>query len=461
MTNILASGKTGFDKYDLEENDAEKVFTRLDARTLAESLQYLLEATRGWSYTGNEGKDTARNNEALAIINANNLSSFSSDFHKGLNTMISFANFLDVDPLSTANSIILKQTKIVNVNAPDGANYCKDNVLPFAFVDNLTFRFKAKFTNTNAVQIQISQLPGLSGSVSLLSELGQELVAGDIIENRYYTIMANSVVVGGTITKRFLLRTELREASNVSKGAAYLNNPVPVVNDGSNPNDTIGFVAGTFITSSGTQIYLPTIRKKIQSSGVWTAGDTNNGLDTGARTANTFYRTYVIQNTATNAYDILFVASGSTPLVPSGYTNLGLMDYALIRTNASNIIAISNWDANNKKLVLGAGEQLVFVSSTAGSGNALIVNTTEPLEFDVKLSIGLTTTGFSDFAVYGSEQDGTIINDCLIVGTNNGFTASNNGLAYTSNGRIYWKNFTTAGGVANQTGVIKAIKIRN
>lgn len=461
MTNILASGKTGFDKYDLEENDAEKVFTRLDARTLAESLQYLLEATRGWSYTGNEGKDTARNNEALAIINANNLSSFSSDFHKGLNTIISFANFLDVDPLSTANSIILKQTKIVNVNAPDGANYCKDNVLPFAFVDNLTFRFKARFTNTNAVQIQISQLPGLSGSVSLLNELGQELVAGDIIENKYYTIMANSVVVGGTITKRFLLKTELREASNVSKGVAYLNNPVSLVNDGISITDTIGFNAGTFITSTNKQIYLPIIRKKIQLSGSWTAGDTNNGLDTGVRTASTFYRTYVIQNTTTSAYDILFVASGSTPTIPDGYTNLGLMDYALIRTNASNIIAISKWDANSKSLVLGGGESIEVFNSTAGSGNATILSTTEPLEFVVRTFLQTTSAGGSDLAVYGNEHSPSDRNDTVLIGTNNGYLTAGGGSVYTSDGKIYWKNFDTSGGVANQICKIKSIKIRS
>jgi len=206
---------------------------------------------------------------------------------------------------------------------------------------------------------------------------------------------------------------------------------------------------------------LPTIRKKIQSTGSWTAGDTNNGLDTGARVANTFYRTFVIQNNTSGAYDILFSVSATSPTVPSGYTNLGIMDYALIRTNSSNIIAFSRWDANDKKLVLGASQQIVFVSSTAGSGNALIINTTEFLEFDVKLSISLTTTGFSDFAVYGNEQDGTISNDCLVVGTNNGFTAINNGLAYTNDGRIYWKNFNIVGGVSNQTGIIKAIKIRS
>ena len=252
-------------------------------------------------------------------------------------------------------------------------------------------------------------------------------------------------------------------ATNTIQGISYINKPVTLVNDGISFTDTIGFNPGTFITSSGSQIYLPIIRKKIQASGVWTAGDTNNGLDIGARAANTFYRTFVIQNNTSGAYDILFSVSATSPTIPSGYTNLGIMDYALIRTNSFNIIAFSRWDANNKKLVLGAGQQIVFVNSVAtpGIGNALIVNTTEPLEFDVQVRITLTQLGFSDFIVYGSEQDGTSPNDCLVVGTNNGFTAINNGPVYTSDGRIYWKNFFTDGGVSKQTGVIKAIKIRS
>ena len=80
---------------------------------------------------------------------------------------------------------------------------------------------------------------------------------------------------------------------------------------------------------------------------------------------------------------------------------------------------------------------------------------------NLTLKHNLTALDYSDFAAYGNEQDGNNQNDCLIVGTNNGFKAFNNGLVYTSDGRIYWKNFSTAGGVSNQTGIIKAIKIRS
>ena len=385
----------------------------------------------------------------LAVNKQDDISTLSASEYNQfaeINNLISSAGI-------TADANVLNQVAKSVANYSNASNFFTENgtvnnytliasgsfLAPTSYINGMVIRFIT--TNANTTTTPTVNLAGL-GAKNILKENGSPVVAGDIVG--YVELRYN-----GT---NFLLKNQ---------GMPYLNNPVSLVNDGISITDTIGFNAGTFITSTNKQIYLPIIRKKIQLSGSWTAGDTNNGLDTGVRTASTFYRTYVIQNTTTSAYDILFVASGSTPTIPAGYTNLGLMDYALIRTNSSNIIAISNWDANNKKLVLGAGEQLVFVNSTAGAGNALVVNTTEPLEFDVKLTIALTGTGFSDFAVYGSEQDGNNSNDCLIVCTNNGFTASNNGLAYTSNGRIYWKNFSTAGGVTNQTGVIKAIKIRN
>ncbi len=162
---------------------------------------------------------------------------------------------------------------------------------------------------------------------------------------------------------------------------AYFKNPITIANNVASPNDIIDFGAGTYITLSGNQIYLPAITKKIQSSGSWTAGSGQNGLDTGVRTANTFYRAYIVQNNSTLAYDIVFSTSYLSPTIPSGYTNLGLLDYAIIRVNGSNNIARAKWDASDKKVVLSGAEQIVLVSSGAGSGNATFIISTEPLEF--------------------------------------------------------------------------------
>lgn len=252
-------------------------------------------------------------------------------------------------------------------------------------------------------------------------------------------------------------------ATITTQGIAFLSNLVAISNNGGSPNDTINFGAGTFTTSSGLQIYLPAITKKIQSSGTWTAGTGQNGLDTGARAASTFYRTYVIQNNSTNAYDILFSnSSAASPTVPSGYTNLGIMDYALIRVNGSTNIATSKWHPNDKRLVLGLGESIeVFNGVATGAGNATILNTTEPLEFVVRTYLQTTSAGGSDLAVYGSEHSSSDPNDTVLIATNNGFLTAGGGSVYTSDGKIYWKNFGISAGVTNQTCKIKSIKIRS
>jgi hypothetical protein len=252
-----------------------------------------------------------------------------------------------------------------------------------------------------------------------------------------------------------------RLATATNQGLTYVNNSITIANNVASPNDTIDFGAGTYITSAGNQIYVPAITKKIQSTGSWTAGTGQNGLDTGARAVSTFYRTYVVQNNSTLAYDILFVNSSSSPTIPSGYSNLGLLDYALIRVNGSNNIAPSKWDVNNKKIVLGSNESILVFSSTAGSGNTTILSTTEPLEFGIQMYLSTVSAGGSDLYCYGSEQAAGNQFDGVIIATNNGHQTAGSGLIYTSDGKLYWKNFSTTAGVTNQTCRIKSIKIRS
>jgi len=309
---------------------------------------------------------------------------------------------------------------------------------PTAYINGMVIRFIT--TNANTTTTPIVNLAGL-GAKNIKKADGTAVIAGDIngyVELRY----------DGT---DFL----------INKEKVYFDKLIQLINDTLSPNDTISFLGGTFTTLSNKQIYLPAITKKIQSSGVWTAGSNGNGLDTGARAANTFYRTYVVQNNSTLAYDIVFSLSYLSPTIPSGYTNLGLLDYALIRTNASNNIAPSKWDANDKKIVLGSNESILVFSSTAGSGNATIVSSTEPLEFGIQMYLSTSGAGGSDLYCYGSEQSASNSFDGVLIATNNGHQTAGSGSVYTSDGKLYWKNFSTVGGVSNQTCRIKSIKIRS
>jgi len=309
---------------------------------------------------------------------------------------------------------------------------------PTAYINGMVIRFIT--ANANTTTTPIVNLAGL-GAKNIKKADGTSVIAGDI--NGYVELRYN-----GT---DFL----------INKEKVYFDKLIQLINDTLSPNDTISFLGGTFTTLSNKQIYLPVITKKIQASGVWTAGSGANGLDTGARAANTFYRTYVVQNNSTLAYDIVFSASYLSPTIPSGYTNLGLLDYALIRTNNSNNIASSKWDANNKKVVLGSDESILVFSSVAGSGNATIINTTEPLEFGIQMYLSTSGAGGSDLYCYGSEQSAGNSFDGVLIATNNGHQTAGSGLIYTSDGKLYWKNFSTVGGVSSQLCRIKTIKIRS
>jgi hypothetical protein len=342
-------------------------------------------------------------------------------------------------------------------------------ITAYATTQQITAKISAtNLTTTPYLQVSAIASPTTTAVIKKLSATKTEIAveASDLLINGIYHFQRNSANDAWIILnpeKAYFNLINATKATTTTQGVAYLNNLISVANNVASPNDVVDFGAGTFITSAGNQIYLPAITKKIQSSGAWTAGTGQNGLDSGARTASTFYRTYVIQNNSSLAYDILFSTSATSPTVPSGYTNLGIINYAIIRVNASTNIATAIWDVNEKQLVLGAGQAIQIFSGVAtGPGNTVVMNTTEKLEFKIRLSLATSGAGGSDISVYGSEHDGNDSYDVAQATTNNGFTTSIGPVSiWTSDGKIYWKNFSTAGGVSNQTCKIKSIKIRS
>jgi len=317
------------------------------------------------------------------------------------------------------------------------------------YFNGMIIIFRAGNANSGASTVNVNG----AGVKNLKKTDGSNLASGDIL-----TTVDVVFRYDGT---DFIKLEGVNPAKKTSQGITYIENKVSISNNVASPNDTIDFGAGTYITLSGNQIYLPAINKKIQSTGSWTAGTGQNGLDTGARAVSTFYRTYVVQNNSTLDYDIVFSVSYLSPTIPSGYTNLGLLDYAIIRVNGSNNIASAKWDINDKRLVLGANESIQVFSSTAGSGNATIVSTTEPLQFGIQMYLSTSGAGGSDLYCYGSEQSAGSFLDGVLIATNNGHQTAGSGLIYTSDGKIYWKNFSTTGGVLNQACKIKTINIRS
>jgi len=200
MSQLLVSGRDGSDKYDLLAVDKKKVLPKLDVRQIAQTFQHAYEQAQGYSLSGNEGAESAID-ENLSIITESNISDYDDSISKLIQTFVANNSYLQVNSSSTANSIILEPRKIADINSPNGNNYAKATSLPFAYRDNLRFSFRALATNTAATQIQITGLAGMSGAIDLVDEDGDELVGGEIIANKFCEI----VLTGTDSTKKAVL----------------------------------------------------------------------------------------------------------------------------------------------------------------------------------------------------------------------------------------------------------------
>jgi hypothetical protein len=76
----------------------------------------------------------------------------------------------------------------------------------------------------------------------------------------------------------------------------------------------------------------------------WTAGSGNGGLDTGTVAAAADYHIFVIRNPSTGAVDVLFGASPTNPVMPSGYTQKRRIGSVL--TGSGGAINQGTWYAN-------------------------------------------------------------------------------------------------------------------
>lgn len=88
-----------------------------------------------------------------------------------------------------------------------------------------------------------------------------------------------------------------------------------------NSTTLLSIAAGQCADSTGARLLsLSAFTKTLQASGSWTAGSGNNGLDTGARAASTWYHVFVISDSTGATVDVLFSLSATAPTMPSGYT---------------------------------------------------------------------------------------------------------------------------------------------
>ena len=158
----------------------------------------------------------------------------------------------------------------------------------------------------------------------------------------------------------------LDPATTTNQGVSYLNNPITISNNVSNPNTQMDIGACNVNYDNGSgQLLCQAITKTLQSSGAWTAGTNQNGLDTGARANSTYYNIFEIVKNSDNTSDILYSTSRTTSTLPTGYTLVAWI--GAIRTDASG-----NIDQKYSILRTRFGQIARFQTGIYASGTGLI-----------------------------------------------------------------------------------------
>jgi len=250
--------------------------------------------------------------------------------------------------VSQANQVIAINNDGNNLTTKDLADVGLAPVSTFAktLLDDLTAAQARTTLDAQQLNANLTALAGLTGALNKLP---------------YFNGL-------GSMTLRDLF------ATSTAQGINYLSNPTNLpsitINSGA-PNTTLDISAGVINHDDGSaQFVVSAMSKIIQSTGSWTAGTGQNGLDTGARANSTWYQVFIIRKTSDGTSDILFSTSRTSPTIPIGYTLVAWL--GAMRTNSSG-----NIDAKHfaKRTSFGQITQILTGEVATGATTVLLDDT--------------------------------------------------------------------------------------
>lgn len=134
----------------------------------------------------------------------------------------------------------------------------------------------------------------------------------------------------------FIRNVGLDVATTTALGQLYINKPIQISNNVSDPDHDIDSSAGNFAFDDGSGMaVVSALTKRLDAN--WVAGNNQGGLDTGTVANDTWYYRYAIYNPTTGTSDILFTATYGSPTLPSGFTKKAYKG-ALLTDGSANII---------------------------------------------------------------------------------------------------------------------------
>ena len=224
------------------------------------------------------------------------------------------------------------------------------------YFNGMRVRFRPANNNSGASTINVSSF----GLKDIRKSNGTTALSGGELTT------TRDVILRYDSTNNCFIIQEYDIATTTNQGVAYLNNPITITNNATNPNTQMDIGAGIVDYDNGSgQLLCQAMTKTLQSSGSWTAGNNQNGLDTGARANSTWYNIFQIVKNSDNTSDILYSTSRTAPNVPSGYTLVAWI--GRMRTDASG-----NIDPNQYSIRTSYGQLHHYRNPNFASGTTTI-----------------------------------------------------------------------------------------
>ena len=413
---IIPSQKQASDRYDIRDNDPTKIFSRVDARILGAAIQYLCEATKGISLGTDEGSVSGINN--LSVITSANYATYEQEIMQAIQTCVANKNLLTVNASSTANGLILNNRYIDNQTQVSGINAAKLTSFPFRFRNGLEFDFVAIANNTGAVTISIPNFTGVSGSLNVVNQDSNALIAGDIQTGYRYTIICDQT------NNRFILKNRIVYANATTQGLTYLTTKVNLTY-----NSTTSLLYSVIDNESKNQITNGTINLAIVGT---------NGLDTGSLQANTTYHIFEIKDLTNNLVKTITSTSLASPTLPSGFTKKKHI-FSFITNASSQLRAMQIFNIGGNQYYVSYTNPIAEFSPVSVLNTGTNLQLTIPSGITVKAFLGARAFNITSPNISIGVAPPHVIND---TGTNSGFNAWFGGTSGSHDGGNEMHSFT-------------------